>query len=143
MSIQQQNCSDSHGYTVSLIAIQICLLMNVLFFVYAKLYAVELDSENILTALKTPVGISTCISAIVFILMLTATKAFEFLFFFAFASAGFWGYLAYCDGASLLESTLYWLALALITRRLGVIFAYIMAFVAIVAGVIFNINFVF
>lgn len=143
MSNSQNNDFQPYAFLISLIAIQICLLMNVAFFAFANLSSTtEFSYPHLLATMKTPEGISACVSACVFILMLTRFKPFEFLFFYAFASAGFFGYLAYCNNSDVFLASAYWIALGLITRRLGMMFACAALLASIALGVLFNITFV-
>lgn len=143
MSNSKNNDFQPYAFLISLIAIQICLLMNVAFFAFENLSGItEFSYLHLLDAIKTPEGISACVSACVFILMFMRFKPFEFLFFYAFASAGFFGYLAYCNNSDMFLASAYWITLGLITRRFGVIFASVALLVSIALGVLFNITFV-
>ena len=79
---------------------------------------------------STPICVSLGIDAILFFAFLIFIKPFEFLQFKAFASAGFFTYLAYCANAdSWLAYTipLYYVLLGLLTRRLGIFLGIVLA----------------
>ena len=70
------------------------------------------------------------IDVLLFVLLLTKYKPFELVQFKAFACAGFFGYMAYCDNANMALPICMWLLIGLLTRRLG---AFITSIVAVLA----------
>ncbi len=131
--------SEKLGFSIALIAIEVCLFMNALSFLLGLLPFSSGDIfDEFLKAAQTPSGFASCVSACIFILMLTPFKIFETLLFFAFSCAGFWGYLAYCDNSNVVLPIAYWLAIGLLTRRLGVWLTSVVAIVAVGLGACYN-----
>ncbi len=129
------------AFSISLIAIEACLFMSSLVFVLGLL---PFSSNDIwgefLKAVQTPDGFVGCVSAVMFVLMLTPIKPFETLLFFAFGCAGFFGYLAYCDNREMFLPVVYWIAVGLLTRRLGVMLTSLVAIFAVGLCVCYKIS---
>jgi|GEM_PF-5761790 len=119
------------AFAVSFIAVEIFLLLS--FLPLAVYVASALCSSGGLDfeVLKTPQNISRGIDALLFLAFLTPLKPFELFFFKALASAGFFGYLAYCDSADVWPVALMWIAAAMLTRRCGLALAAVWAAVAL------------
>ncbi len=131
--------SDKLGFSIALIAIEACLFMNAFSLLLTLLPFLSSDIlDEFLKIAKTPYGFTSCVSACIFILMLTPFKIFETLLFFAFSCAGFWGYLAYCDNSNIALPIAYWVSIGLLTRRLGVWLTSVVAVVAIGLGACYN-----
>ena len=124
------------AFSIARAAILACLFMN------AAVVALAVYLYSSALPLKTPEGIAACAGLSAAILMLAGAKPFEFILFFAFACAGFFGYTAYCDGSKfLLPIVAYWLALGLLTRRMNLAAAFAAAACAVGLGAVYNILF--
>ena len=119
------------AYTVSFIAVELFLLLS--FLPLAAYIASALCSSGALDfdVLKTPQNVSRGIDALLFLAFLTPLKPFELFFFKALASAGFFGYLAYCDSSDVWPVALMWIAAAMLTRRCGIVLGAAWAAVAL------------
>lgn len=138
-SIEQQEAlmrRESLAFAISLNAIRINLLGLLVCFcllIYKVLEPVDFDVYKVdwfKLINSTPICVSLGIDAILFFAFLIFIKPFEFLQFKAFASAGFFTYLAYCANAdSWLAYTipLYYVLLGLLTRRLGIFLGIVLA----------------
>lgn len=136
MSDTRQPDPQAAAFSIARAAILACLFMN------AAAAAVAACLCPQASPLKTPEGAAACAGLAAAILMLAGAKPFEFLLFFAFACAGFFGYTAYCGGSNyLLPAAAYWLALGLLTRRMNLAAAFAAAACAVGLGAAYNILF--
>lgn len=115
MEAGQHSVPQTAAFSIARAAILACLLMNA---AAAALVAYTYGSAE---PLKSPETIAAGAGLVVAILMLAGARPFEFLLFFAFSCAGFFGYTAYCEGSNnVLLPVAYWLALGLLTRRMNI-----------------------
>ncbi len=133
MKESDNNISDGIAFSISLIAIEACLAINILFFILNII-----PHSNYVEELRSPWGISVLIDVLLFVFLLTRYKPFELVQFKAFACAGFFGYMAYCDNANIGLPICMWLLIGLLTRRLGVYIASVVALFAIGSCAIWN-----
>lgn len=124
------------AFAISLNAIRINLLGLLVCFcllIYKVLEPVDFDVYKVdwfKLINSTPICVSLGIDAILFFAFLIFIKPFEFLQFKAFASAGFFAYLAYCtnvDNWLAYTIPLYYVLLGLLTRRLGIFLGVVLA----------------
>jgi hypothetical protein len=138
-SIEQHEAlmrKENLAFAISLNAIRINLLGLLVCFcllIYKVLEPVDFDVCKV-DWLKfiniSPICVSLAIDAILFFAFLIFIKPFEFLQFKAFASAGFFAYLAYCtnvDNWLAYTIPLYYVLLGLLTRRLGIFLGVVLA----------------
>lgn len=119
------------AYAVSFIAVEVFLLLSCLPLVIYVASALRSSGGMDFDVLKTPQNISRGIDALLFLAFLTPLKPFELFFFKALASAGFFGYLAYCDSSDVWPVVLMWFAAAMLTRRCGIVLGAAWAVVAL------------
>lgn len=122
------------AFWVSFAAIELFLLENAAALLRAMLAAQDFSAEFF----RSPERISQGIDTLLFLAFLTPLKPFEFFQFKAFACAGFFGYLAYCDGGGVFAPVAVWLCAGLLTRRLPVWLAAVVAAVAVCANAALN-----
>ena len=117
------------AYLVSLAAIEVFLLVGAV----ASALGANMSASGLEGFFKTPLGISGAIDAALFVLFLTRFKPFEFFLFKAFACAGFFGYVAWCNsGENIAYLTIgMWIAAGLLTRNFGMLAAIVFAFLAL------------
>ena len=110
------------AFWVSFAAIELFLLSNAAALLRAMFAARDFSAEFF----GSPERISQGVDALLF---------FAFL---SFACAGFFGYLAYCDGGDVFAPVAVWLCAGLLTRRLPVWLAAVVAAFAVCANVVLN-----
>ncbi len=125
MKESDNNVFDGIAFSISLIAIEACLAINILFFILSII-----PHPDYSQVVNSPWDVSVLIDVLLFVLLLTKYKSFELVQFKAFACAGFFGYMAYCDNANMALPICMWLLIGLLTRRLG---AFITSIVAVLA----------
>ncbi len=126
--------SEALAFWVSFAAIELFLLSNAAAFLRAMLSARDFSADFF----RSPERISQGVDVLLFLAFLTPLKPFEFFQFKAFACAGFFGYLAYCDGGGVFAPVAVWLCAGLLTRRLPVWFAAVVAVFAVCANAVLN-----
>ena len=122
------------AFWVSFAAIELFLLSNAAALLRAMFAARNFSAEFF----GSPERISQGVDALLFLAFLSPLKPFEFFQFKAFACAGFFGYLAYCDGGDVFAPVAVWLCAGLLTRRLPVWLAAVVAAFAVCANVVLN-----
>lgn len=129
------------AFAISLNAIRINLLglfacLCALGYVVVEPVDFDFEDVNWLAWVSSPIVVSLIIDSVLMFAFFTPIKPFEFLQFKAFASAGFFAYLAYCSNASILPEyivPIYYVLLGLLTRRLGITLSSVVALVSFCA----------
>ena len=133
MKESDNNIFDGIAFSISLIAIEACLAINILFFILSII-----PHPDYSQVVSSPWGISVLIDVLLFVLLLTKYKPFELVQFKAFACAGFFGYLAYCDNENVMLPITMWVLIGLLTRRLGAFITSVVAVFAVGCCAIYN-----